>query len=503
MSREMVSSAADDTDILIVGAGPVGLFLANECARRGLRYRIVEAHSGQSEHSKALAIFPRTLEIFDMAGVVAPFLERANRVTSVSVVSHGRNLAHISFAPEESPYPFVAMVPQDVTERLLVEELQRKGGAVEYETTFVSASAQNQGVNVTLERKGEPINLRASFVVGCDGPHSAVRHLLNLPFEGAEYNDEFMLADVETNETFPADELQLCPSELGPVAIFPMSWTRRRVVAIIDKAEGDAPSLELVRKVVAQRAPDGLEVRALHWSSYFRIHHRQVAGLRVGRFFIAGDAAHIHSPFGGQGMNTGLHDVWNLVWKLDLVLRGHGGEELLESYSAERRPVIKRVIETTDFLTKAMGTPSKLAQILRDTMIPMVSRLAPFQHAFVQRLSELGVAYRGSPIVEGAGERYLDDSLRGGKGIGSRFILLFDKGADSSATQAAEQLAKSSRDIVELRLHPRRDVILVRPDGYVAYSGHDGIAALKAVRSVLQRQTGLRLQNVSGPRAAA
>ena len=346
-----------------------------------------EAHSGQSEHSKALANFPRTLEIFDMAGVVDPFLERANRVTSVSVATHGRRLAHLHFAPEESPYPSVAMVPQDVTERLLVEELRRKGRAVEYETIFVSAFAWDQGVNVTLERKGEPIDLdflrRRMRWRSQRGAASA-----QLAFEGAEYDDTYMLADVETNEAFPADELQLCPSELGPVAIFPMSSTRRRIVANIDKAEGDAPSLELVRKVVAQRAPSGIEIPALHWSSYFRIHHRQAARLRVGRFFIAGDAAHIHSPFGGQGMNTGLHDVWNLAWKLDLVLRGHGGEELLESYRAERRPVIKQVIETTDLLTKAMGTPSKLAQLLRDTLIPMVSHLAPFQHAFVQRLSE-------------------------------------------------------------------------------------------------------------------
>ncbi len=226
-----MSNAAIDTDVLIVGAGPVGLFLANECARRGLRWRLVETRSSQSEHSKALAIFPRTLEIFDMAGLVGPFLERANRVTSVAVVTHGRTLAHMRFAPEESPYPFVAMVPQDVTERLLVEELGRRGGAVEYETTFVSAAEQDDRVSVTLDRKGEPIKLTASFVVGCDGAHSAVRHLLKLPFEGAEYDDSFMLADVETNETLPADELQLCPSELGPVAIFPMSATRRRIVA--------------------------------------------------------------------------------------------------------------------------------------------------------------------------------------------------------------------------------------------------------------------------------
>jgi len=484
-------SAAIDTDVLIVGAGPVGLFLANECARRGLRYRLIETRSSQSEHSKALAIFPRTLEIFDMAGVVGPFLEKANRVTSVAVVAHGRTLAQMPFTPEESPYPFIAMVPQNVTERLLMEELGRKGGTVEYETTFVSADEEDDCVSVTVDHKGQPASLKASFVVGCDGAHSAVRHLLNLPFEGAEYNDSFILADIETNETLPADELQLCPSELGPVAIFPMSATRRRIVASIQNTEGDAPLLDLVRRILAERAPSGLEARALHWSAYFRIHHRQVAQLRVGRIFIAGDAAHIHSPFGGQGMNTGLHDVWNLVWKLDLVLHGHGNEQLLESYSAERRPVIKDVIETTHFLTKALGTPSKLAQILRDTVIPMVSRLAPFQHAFVQRLSELGVAYRGSPIVEGAGARYLDDSLRGGAGIGSRFLLLLDKDAESSTTEAAKQLAGSFEDIVDLRLAGHRGVTLVRPDGYVAYASQNGdsIAALGAVRLLLERQT--------------
>ena len=146
------------------------------------------------------------------------------------------------------------MVPQDVTERLLVEELGRKGGAVEYETTFVSPVDQGDYISVTMDRKCEPIKLTTSFVVGCDGAHSAVRHLLNLPFEGAEYDDSFMLADIETNETLPADEMQLCPSELGPVAIFPMSATRRRIVATIENTAGDAPSLDLVRKILVQRA---------------------------------------------------------------------------------------------------------------------------------------------------------------------------------------------------------------------------------------------------------
>ena len=480
-----------DTDVLIVGAGPVGLFLANECARRGLQSRIIEEHSTQSEHSKALAIFPRTLEIFDMAGVVDPFLELANRVTLVAVMTRDQTLARMQFAPKESPYAFVGMVPQDVTERLLLEALRRKGGDVEYETKFVSAEQGEEVVTVVLERKGEPLKLRARFVVGCDGAHSAVRHQLNLPFEGAEYRDSFMLADLETNDALADNELQLCPSESGPVAIFPMSSTRRRIIAVVDRVEDEVPSLDLVRKILAQRAPSSIEARGLNWSTYFRIHHRHAARLRDRRVFIAGDAAHIHSPFGGQGMNTGLHDVWNLCWKLDLFLRGHGNELLLDSYSAERLPVIKSVIDATDFLTRALGTPNKIAQALRDAVIPMVSRLAPFQHAFVKRLSELGVAYHGSPIVEGPGSRYFDDSLRGGDGIRSRFLLFLDEGADVPTQTAAERLRATFTNVLEVRLQSHHEIVLVRPDGYIAFSAPTahGVAALSSAQSLLERQT--------------
>lgn len=480
-----------DTDVLIVGAGPVGLFLANECVRRGLRHRIIETRAAQSEHSKALAIFPRTLEIFDMAGIVAPFLDVANRATSVAVIAHGRTLAHMPFAPEDTPYAFIAMVPQNVTERLLVEHLQHNGGDVEYETTFVSAIQHDDHVSVTMDRHGEHAELRAAFVVGCDGAHSPVRHGLNLSFEGAQYHDLFLLADVETNDALPADQLQLCPHELGPVAIFPMSATRRRVVAMIQNPVGDAPSLDLVREILKQRAPAGIEARALHWSSYFHIHHRHVAQLRAGRMFVAGDAAHIHSPFGGQGMNTGLQDVWNLAWKLDLVLHGHGNETLLDSYGAERLPVIKSVVGITDLMTRALGTPSKFAQVLRDAVIPIVSRLAPFQHAFVQRLSELGIAYRGSPIVDGSGERYFDDSICGGQGILSRFLLLVDSAASPATIEAARQLATSFGQLVELRLSRQPGVSLIRPDGYIACSGkdRDSAATLASASELLQRQT--------------
>jgi 2-polyprenyl-6-methoxyphenol hydroxylase-like FAD-dependent oxidoreductase len=483
-------AAGLDTDILIVGAGPVGLFLANECARRNLRWRIIEAHPSQSLHSKALAIFPRTMEIFDMAGVIQPFLAAANQVTSVAVITHAHTLAQMPFKPEETPYPFVAMVPQNVTEKILAQELQRKGGTVDYETTFISARQENEYVEATLDHRGERTTVRAAFLVGCDGAHSAVRKSINIHLEGGEYADTFMLADIETNDALPADQLQLCPSELGPVAIFPMSATRRRVVATVKQQEGDAPSLELVRKVLAERAPAEIEARSLHWSSYFHIHHRHAAKLRAERIFIAGDAAHIHSPFGGQGMNTGLHDVWNLVWKLDLFLRHHGTEQLLESYSAERLPVIENVIATTDRLTKVMGTPNRFAQALRNTVIPMVSRLAPFQHAFVQRLSELGIAYADSPLVEGPGERYFDDSMRGGNGIRSRFLIFGNYDDEPTKAQAASQLSKSLGEVVELRPLQSPGLRLVRPDGYVAYTSQDGDpeTAVVAMRSLLLKQ---------------
>jgi 2-polyprenyl-6-methoxyphenol hydroxylase-like FAD-dependent oxidoreductase len=429
------------------------------------------------------------MEIFDMADVVGPFLEKANRVTRVEVTSHEKSLAELPFEPGHTPYSFVAMVPQNITEGILAKDLEERGGTIEYETAFVSAQERDGGVEATVDRKGESAVLTASFVVGCDGAHSRVRHGMDVDLEGGDYRQEFMLADIETNEFRPASELLLCPSELGPVVLFPMSATRWRVVATIEEPEGDAPSLELTRKILRERAPAGVEARAVHWSSYFRIHHRHSARLRAGRRFIAGDAAHIHSPFGGQGMNTGLHDVWNLAWKLDLFLRGHGNDALLDSYAAERLPVIRGVIEMTDLMTRGMGTTNKLAQVMRDAVIPTVSHLALFQHAFVQRLSGLGIAYNGSPIVEGLGERYFDESLRGG-GIRSRFLLML--GGDVSAEdEGVRMLSTLFPEVLEVRTAQAPGIRLVRPDGYVAYTARrtDGVRTWEALGALLERQT--------------
>jgi 2-polyprenyl-6-methoxyphenol hydroxylase-like FAD-dependent oxidoreductase len=490
-----------DFDVLIVGAGPVGLFLANECARRGLRYRIIEARSGQSVHSKALAVMPRTMEIFDMAGVASPFLQHANCVSTVFIVPQQRTLGRIPFKPAGTPYPFVAMVPQDVTERLLVEELHRKGGAVEYDTACVSVEQRDGRVAVMLEQRGNTSQATAAFVVGCDGAHSTIRHLLNLPFEGAPYDASFMLADVMTNER-EADALQLCPHSSGALAIFPMSPTRSRVVATIDRSDGDAPTLDMVRRILGERAPAGIEARSLVWSSYFRIHHRHAGELRSGRIFIAGDAAHIHSPIGGQGMNTGLHDAWNLAWKLDLAVRGYASDGLLASYAAERLPAVRRVIATTHFLTRVMDARSWFVRIIRNMAIPLVTRLPAFRRAFMSNLSGLGVAYGGSPVVEGAGARWFDDSLRGGDGIKSHFLLVIGEDAPKPDGEAAARLAGTWSHVLELRRGTTRGLALIRPDGYAAYAAQgSNSAALQSVSALLARQIGGRgpAQNAASP----
>lgn len=484
-------SHTTDTDILIVGAGPVGLFLANECARRGLRYRIVESRATQSEHSKALAIFTRTLEIFDMAGIVDPFLAAANQVNSLAVTSHGKLLTRFAFEPESTPYPFVAMVPQNETEALLHRQLEHRGGKVEYESTFLSAEQHDDHVTATVEYDGKQQQITAAFLVGCDGAHSAVRHLLELPFDGAAYPYLFMLADIETAGPIDARELLLCPHEHGPLAIFPMNDRRCRIVATIPEAQGETPSLALTQRLLDERAAAGITGKSLYWSSYFHIHHRHVPRLREGRIFLAGDAAHIHSPFGGQGMNSGLHDAWNLIWKLDLALHGSGNETLLQSYTEERLPVIKEVIRITDLITRGMSTPSWLVQGVRDTVIPLLSHLKPFRHALVSELSEVGVSYPDSSIVKGDGERYFDDMLRGGEGIKSQFLLLLNQQLSSEVKQHFERLATSSADLLWLQYGDVEGVTLIRPDGYIAFkTKHVDDATAETVNTLLLRQTG-------------
>ncbi len=465
------------TDVVVIGAGPVGLFLARELTRHGHGVLLVEKKEHQSEHSKALAVMPRTLEVFEMAGIVEPFLDVAHIVTKAAVLDGDQRLGVLPLEPSLSRYPYVAMIPQDVTEGVLLAELVRSGGQVSYATEALAVEQDAEGARVRLRSGGVERWVSAAYVVGSDGAHSVVRHALGLEFEGGSYAAAFVLADIETTGDVPTDEMQLCPHAAGALACFPMSATRRRIVAMVSEEPPGGPDLAFVQALLDTRGLAELHATRLIWGSNFKIHHRQAESMSSGRVFLAGDAAHIHSPFGAQGMNTGLQDAWNLAWKLRFALSGLSTQALLDSYGTERHAVAERVIRITDTITKAMASRNRVAQAIRRRAIPILTQIDSFKRFFVDTLTELSVGYPHSPVVQGRGQRAADEQLEGGarlyQQLGAGFVLLTPRDA------APSQLIARYSTTVERHAHLNADgVRLIRPDGYIAFesttsSAHD------------------------------
>ena len=457
----------------------MGLFLALQLTARGRSVRVVEARAGQSQYSKALAIMPRTMEAFWAAGVSAPFEAAALRVNGAAVLTKYDVLARIPVVPEHTRFDYIAMVPQDVTERLLCECLVAAGGAVEYDTKLVDLAETADGVSVRLETpRGDETSV-ARFVAGCDGAHSTVRPLIGLDFEGGDYDDaSFVLFDIDVVGDAPTDDVVMCPNKAGPLAIFPIGPARRRLVATVPRDFSGEPTLDLANELIAERGPWNLGASKLHWASVFTIRDRQTSSMDKGSVFLAGDASHVHSPLGGQGMNTGLQDAFNLAWKLDYVLAGFATDGLLPSYTAERHRIAKNLIRTTNLLTRVMTSSNAFLRGLRDYAIPRVSENAALRRFIVGALTELSVNYAHSPIVDGPGKRALDEGIRSGDGerrlydmIEGRYTLVYPASAPAAVAAAFEDFvlrygaavrAVSSDDAGE------PFVRLVRPDAYLA-----------------------------------
>ncbi|MEU7415752.1 FAD-dependent monooxygenase [Streptomyces antibioticus] len=360
------------TDVLIVGAGPVGLSAAAELGRHGVPCRIVDRLSARLPYAKAVGIQPRTLEIWDRMGLARTMLEAAALIRGQLIYVNGREQARIDLAlPPEVPYRFAAL-PQYETERLLEEYVAGQGTVVERGTELLSFVQDPEGVTAVLRTpSGAEEEVRAGYLVGCDGAHSTVRKTLGLSFEGGAFGEEYMLGDVEADWDMPhgygirsmhladdgtSDDLLVCiplpgtgryrmsmlvPPELSTGTGGPQD-------GVAHGLEGDrTPELEHIQAVVDRLGPRPAVLSRMRWSSVFRISHRIVDRYGEGRVFVAGDAAHIHPPTGAQGMNTGVQDACNLAWKLAMVLRDEAGPALLESYDAERRPVGEEVIGRT------------------------------------------------------------------------------------------------------------------------------------------------------------
>jgi 2-polyprenyl-6-methoxyphenol hydroxylase-like FAD-dependent oxidoreductase len=394
-------------DVLVVGAGPTGLTLAGELLRRGLSVRTIDETDAPTRYSKAIGVHARTLEIFDDLGIADDLIARGLCVEGATMHQGSQTIMDIDFHDLDTRFPFVLCVSQVETESVLAMLLEKRGGRVDRGHELVSFVERDGGIDAVVRSGATDEHVRASWIVGCDGAHSAVRHALGASFEGHAYEDRFVLADVYIDWATPRTRVSTFLAEDGIVVAFPLKCPpnpeqptlhRWRVILTGAGVLGDAPTLDEVRALVEKRLGRAVPMRDAAWIAPFFINCRQVERYQQGRAFLAGDAAHIHSPVGGQGMNTGIQDAHNLAWKLALVVREEAMPALLESYSLERHAIGKGVLTQTDRATK-MGLLKGLLVPLRNQAVRFATSFEYVRQQIVQDASELSVSYPKSPIV--------------------------------------------------------------------------------------------------------
>jgi len=400
-----------DSEVLIVGAGPTGLMLANQLGRRGLRPMIIDRHAGPSVQTRALGVQARTLEIYSHLGIVERALELGKRATGANLWAQGRSAARIPLGDigrDLSPYPFLLILGQDDNERLLGEALRPWGIAVQWDTELVGLAQEADRVKATLKQPdGTSREITAAWVAGCDGARSAVRDLSGIAFQGAPYEHVFFVADTQMTGPMVPDEINVYLWREGFHLFFPMRGTDHwRIVGIVPPAlrGRDDLAFEDVLPSIREEAGTRLSFQECSWFSTYRIHHRRAERFRDRRCFLLGDAAHIHSPVGAQGMNTGLQDAYNLGWKLALVLSGAAGAAVLDTYEDERIPVARRLLVTTDRAFSLAVSDRTLAGFFRTRVMAKILALAMrfdrMQKLVFRTISQIGIQYRGSPLSE-------------------------------------------------------------------------------------------------------
>lgn len=471
------------TNALVVGAGPVGMTMASELARYGVSVRILDKAAERTDKSKALVVWSRTLELLDRGpGGSSPFIQAGFKALAVNFVAKdGELMGHVAMDSVKSPYPYGLMLPQSETERLLEERLAKLGITIDRQVEALGYKNTKDGIEAVLRHSdGKEETFLSDWLLGCDGAHSVVRHTMGVPFAGETLNSDWMLADVHmSGYPFPDTEAAVYWHSDGAFVIFPISPGRYRVLANLPpsgSAVPPEPSLEQVQAIIDRRGPGGMKAFDPIWLAGFRINGRKVADYRSGRIFLLGDAAHVHSPAGGQGMNTGMQDAFNLAWKLALVIRGDCGEYLLDSYSPERSAVGDKVLKAAGRLT-AIGTLNNSAlQSVRNLVGHFMFGLAPVQHAFADSMTEVAIGYPESPL-NGRGQHLHDGPAEGerapiqnkdrpvGAGATPRFALFAKSGGE-----AASLLARYSNLLEATPREPFHagGIWLVRPDGYVA-----------------------------------
>jgi len=500
-----------DTDVLVVGAGPTGLMLANQLGRRGVRALLVDRQAGPSLETRALGVQARTLEIYSKLGIVERALELGKPGTGANIWSNGRKTARVPLGEagqSVTPYPFILILGQDDNERIMGDRLCDWRMSIQWNTELVGLEQNPDHVSVTLKLPdGTTRKVTAAWVAGCDGAHSAVRELSAITFPGAPYEHVFFVADTEVTGNMVPDEVNVYLWRQGFHLFFPMRGKDHwRIVGILPASlrGRDDVKFEAVIPSLRSAAGAGLSLKTCTWFSTYRIHHRTALRFRDRRCFLLGDAAHIHSPVGAQGMNTGLQDAYNLAWKLALVVEGRADAALLDSYEHERIPVARRLLNTTDRAFRLIVSDSWLAGLLRTQILARVAAFA-LSRERIQRfafrvVSQTGIHYRKSPLsitldelpqtAPRAGDRFpwLRLKFRPEGSIEDLFEILDDTRfaliviAQPSPSREALALgdllqihtipADPVNDVELARAQiPRPSFYLLRPDGHVGICG--------------------------------
>jgi 2-polyprenyl-6-methoxyphenol hydroxylase-like FAD-dependent oxidoreductase len=500
---------AIEADVLVVGAGPTGLMLANQLVRRGVRVQIIDRHAGPSLQTRALGVQARTLEIYAKLGIVDRALELGKRGTGATLWAQGRKMGRVPLSErgqDATPYPYILILGQDDNEKIMGEKLDTLGVKVRWNTELIGLDQEVDSVTAKLKlADGTSQAMRVPWVAGCDGARSAVRELSGITFPGAPYEHVFFVADVEMTGRMAPEEVNIYLWREGFHLLFPMRGQDHwRIVGILpEELRGkDDLAFEAVIPSLRKEAGAGLDFKACTWFSTYRIHHRSAARFRDRRCFLLGDAAHIHSPVGAQGMNTGLQDAYNLGWKLALVVKGRAGEALLATYEDERIPVARRLLNTTDRAFKLVVADNWLAGMFRTKILARIAAFAMSRKAIqvfaFRTVSQIGINYRKSPLSKSsqllpeaapqAGDRFpwLRLQLKAGGPVedlysklgDTKFNLivigqLLEKTPDLGGLLNVYGIPLLPGNSAELaRLHvPQPSFYLLRPDGHVGLCG--------------------------------
>jgi 2-polyprenyl-6-methoxyphenol hydroxylase-like FAD-dependent oxidoreductase len=409
-------------EVLIVGAGPTGLVLALWLTKLGVKVRLIDKASEPGTTSRALAVQARTLELYRQLDLADAVVERGHKVPAVNLWVKGASAARLSFENVGSgvtPYPFLHIFPQDQHERLLIERLEALDVTVERRTELIGFVDHGDRIVARLrESDGGEHECEAHYIAGCDGARSIVRETIGTGFPGGTYRQIFYVADVIASGPAMNGELHVDLDEADFLAVFPLAGHgRARLIGTVRDERADRAET-LSFGDVSNRAIDHLKVAVatVNWFSTYRVHHRVTAHFRKGRAFLLGDAAHIHSPAGGQGMNTGIGDAINLAWKFAATLAGRAGDELLDSYEAERIGFARRLVATTDRAFSFVSADGPIANFVRTRLAPvLIPKIIAFdgvREFMFRTVSQITLNYRHSPLSHGvAGKIHGGDRL--------------------------------------------------------------------------------------------